>query len=79
MKANPAVFAETPIYSRLIAERGDMLARVRDEAASLDRLQEQVFSGSSFSGRLHDAGQQGSLFGTAPPVPPRTSPSPPAR
>lgn len=77
MKAEPAVFPETPIYSRLIAERGDIPARTREEAERLHRLQKQIFSGSSIPGRLQDAGQQGSLFGTAP-VPPRTSPSPSA-
>nr|WP_078649896.1 MULTISPECIES: hypothetical protein [Streptomyces] len=71
------MFPETPIYSRLIAERGDIPARARDEADRLHRLQEQFFSGSSIPGRLQNAGPQGSLFGTAP-HPSRTSPSPPA-
>ncbi|MFI6283021.1 hypothetical protein [Streptomyces sp. NPDC050988] len=76
MKADPAVFPETPIYSRLIAERGDIPARTREEAHRLHRLQKQIFSGSSIPGQLLDAGQQSSLSGTAP-VPPKTSQSPP--
>lgn len=73
MKAEPALFPETPIYSRLIAERGDIPARARDEADRLHRLQEQFFSGSSIPGGLQNAG---SLFGTAP-LAPRASQSPP--
>ncbi|MEV7130939.1 hypothetical protein [Streptomyces sp. NPDC093260] len=71
------MFSETPIYSRLIAERGDIPARARDEADRMHRLQEQIFSSPSNPGRPRHAGQPGSLFGTAP-RPPRTSPSPPA-
>ncbi|MCX4681305.1 hypothetical protein OG413_45190 [Streptomyces sp. NBC_01433] len=67
------MFPETPIYSRLIAERGDIPALARDEADRMDRLQEQIFSRSSIPGRLQDAGQQGSIFGTAP-APSRTPP-----
>ena len=77
MKADPAVFTETPIYSRLIAERGDIPARARDEADRLHRLQERVFSSTSDPGRPQNAGHPGSFFGTAP-LPPGTSPSPPA-
>lgn len=77
MKADPAVFTETPIYSRLIAERGDIPARVRDEADRLHRLLEKVFSSTSNLGHPRSAGQSGSFFGTAP-LPPGTSPSPPA-
>ncbi|MFJ5819373.1 hypothetical protein ACIQGT_36600 [Streptomyces sp. NPDC093108] len=76
MKAEPIMFPETPIYSRLIAERGDIPARARDEADSLHRLQEQLFPGSRIPGRLQDAGQQSSFFGTAP-APSKTSPSQP--
>lgn len=76
MKADPVVFPETPIYSRLIAERGDIPARARDEADRLHRLQEQIFSSTSVPGRPQNAGQPGSLFGTAT-LPPRASPSPP--
>lgn len=76
MKADHAVFPETPIYSRLIAERGDIPARARDEADRLHRLQEQVFSSTSNPGRPQNAGQPGSFFGTAP-LPPRTSQPPP--
>lgn len=76
MKADHAVFPETPIYSRLIAERGDIPARARDEADRLHRLQEQVFSSTSNPGRPQKAGQPGSFFDTAP-LPPRTSQSPP--
>ncbi|RNG38013.1 hypothetical protein EEJ42_02100 [Streptomyces botrytidirepellens] len=63
------MFPETPIYSRLIAERGDIPARARDEADRLHRLQEQVFSSTSNPGHPQNVG-------TAP-HPPRTSPSPP--
>lgn len=77
MTAEPALFAETPIYSRLIAERGDIPARARDEAGRLHRLQEQFFPGSGVPGRLQNAGQPGSLFAAAP-LAPRTSQAPPA-
>lgn len=76
MKAEPAAFPETPIYSRLIAERGDIPARARDEADRLHRLLEPVFSGTSTPRRRQDAGQPGSFFGTAP-LAPRASQSPP--
>lgn len=77
MKAEPVVFAETPIYSRLIAERGDIPARVSDEADRLHHLLEQVFSGTSTPGRPQNADRPDSFFGTAP-LPPRTSLSSPA-
>ncbi|MDX3638317.1 hypothetical protein P1P70_02395 [Streptomyces sp. MB09-02B] len=69
---------ETPIYSRLVAERGDIPARVRDEADRLHRLLEPHFSGTAIPDRPQSAGQQGSYFGSAP-LSPRSLPSPDGR
>ncbi|MGW3425036.1 hypothetical protein [Streptomyces phaeochromogenes] len=75
MRAEPVAFAETPIYSRLVAERGDVPARTRDEADRLHRLLEQVFSATSTPAPQPRAGQQG-FFGAAALSPRALPPSP---
>lgn len=75
MTAESAISLETPIYSRLVAERGDIPARVRDEADRQRRLLEPHFSGTAVPDRLQSAGQPGSYFGTAP-LPPKSLLSP---
>lgn len=46
------MFQETPIYSRLVAERGDIPQQVRREADRLRRDLEQVMHSPSVSGLL---------------------------
>jgi hypothetical protein len=68
MKAESAVFAETPIYSRLVAERGDILAQTRNEADRLHRRLAQVIpSDTSSPGRPRsgDRGTSRSNMGAA--------------
>nr|WP_322725432.1 hypothetical protein [Streptomyces spongiae] len=69
---------ETPIYSRLVAERGDIPARVRDEADRLRRQLAPHFPGPAVPDRRQSAGQPGSYFGTAP-QPQQNLPSPDSR
>ncbi|MFD6288807.1 hypothetical protein [Streptomyces sp. NPDC060205] len=46
------MFQETPIYSRLVAERGDIVQQVRGEADRVRRDLEQVMRASSGLGPL---------------------------
>ncbi|MBZ3906039.1 hypothetical protein WB401_06575 [Streptomyces brasiliscabiei] len=57
---------DTPIYSRLVAERGDIPARVRDEADRVRRQLEGVIPGSGSADASPGAAQRGSFFGTGP-------------
>jgi hypothetical protein len=58
------VFQETPIYSRLVAERGDIPQQVRADADRLHRDLEQVMRSPTASGLL-----------ARPDLPDRTTPS----
>ncbi|WP_328498933.1 hypothetical protein OHS59_43915 [Streptomyces sp. NBC_00414] len=46
------MFQETPIYSRLVAERGDIPQQVRGEAERVRRDLEQIMRSPSPSGLL---------------------------
>ncbi|MEU6536992.1 hypothetical protein [Streptomyces sp. NPDC047000] len=68
------MFQDAPIYHRLIAERGDVPARVRDAAASIRRDLEAVIRIEGPAGP-YDAGYQAGRTAAAPPVQPSPQPS----
>ncbi|MFF7389467.1 hypothetical protein ACFZAE_13630 [Streptomyces scabiei] len=78
MSTQPVISLETPIYSRLVAERGDVPARARDEADRVHRMLEPHFPGRAVPERPQNQGQQGSYFGAAP-LSQRGLPSPDSR
>ncbi|GHA71388.1 hypothetical protein GCM10010372_82970 [Streptomyces tauricus] len=66
MDAHPVGFSDTPIYSQLVAERGDVPGRTRDEAEQLHRLLEPLFNGTSAAERAQRVIPQRSFFGAGP-------------
>ncbi|MHB9863838.1 hypothetical protein [Streptomyces sp. YIM S03343] len=70
------MFQDAPIYHRLIAERGDVPARVRDAAASIRRDLEAVIRIEGPAGSF-DTGSAG-RHPAAPPVPPAPQSAAPA-
>lgn len=68
------MFQDAPIYHRLIAERGDVPARVRDAAASIRRDLEAVIRIDGPMGS-YDAGSHAGRTAAAPPAQPSPQPS----